>query len=149
MDSEKSMFSLSGPELFAVFHPTPYVWWACTLLGLAWGLYRYGRSMKYLYFYYIEHGDVIWSMESNWSEMKEVIKKHNLYEHFSPHGYVTGLGTILGCTVLGLISGTFYPISIAVGILTIPNITLRWLAKEKRAKAVFQQNLNGKANGNA
>jgi len=138
---ETSIWSMSGPDIFAMLHSTPYIWWATTFLGLSWGLYRYGRSLIYLYYYYIEHGDVIWSMENHWSDMKEVIKKHKLYEYFTPHGYVTGLVVVLGCGLLGFIVGVIYPITIVIGILTIPNITLRWLAKEKRSKTVFQQKL--------
>jgi len=120
-------------------------------LGLCWGLYRYGRSLKYLYFYYIEHGDVVWSMESRSyrENMIEIVKKYKLSEFFKPHGYVSGLGIILACTTLGAIAGSLWPLTLAIGVLTIPNIVLRFIAREKRAKAVFQQNLQGNADGNA
>jgi len=151
MNESQSIFDLSGPELFALCHPVPYIWWAGTFFGLCYGIYRYGRSLKYLYYYYIEHGIVIWSMDgrSRREEMQEVVKRNNLYEYFTPHGYVTGLGFMVLFTALGWLVGVLYPIAIVIGILTIPNLTLRWVAKEKRAKAVFQQNLQGKANGNA
>ena len=132
--NETSMFDLSGPEVFAMFHSTPYVWWAGMLLGFSFGLYRYIRSLTYLYCFYIEHGYIPWSMDnrSRRETMQEVIKTHKLYEHFTPHGYVSGLGIILLCTGLGTVMGGLYPITTAVGILTIPNLILRWLAKEKQ-----------------
>lgn len=116
-------------------------------LGLSWGLYRYARSLKYLYYYYIEHGDVVWSMESrSYREaMLEIIKKYKLSEFFNPHGYVSGLGIIVACTTLGGFAGSFWPITLVIGILTIPNILLRFIAREKRAKAVFKQTLEAKA----
>lgn len=112
-------------------------------LGLCWGLYRYGRSLKYLYFYYIETGDVVWSMESrSYREtMLEVIKKYKLSEFFSPHGYVSGLGIILVCITIGTLAGSFWPLTLFIGILTIPNVLLRFVARKKRAKAVFKQTL--------
>jgi len=148
---DKSMGSMSMPELYELFHSAPYIWWATAFLGLFWGLYRYGRSLKYLYYYYIEHGMVIWNMEgrSRREQMEVIVKKYDLSPYFTPHGYVSGLGILGGCVIIGYVVGIFYPISITVGILTIPNVVLRFVAREKRAKAVFQQNLQGNADGNA
>lgn len=144
--SDKSMGSMSMPELYDIFHSTPYIWWATAFLGLCWGLYRYGRSLKYLYYYYIETGEVIWTMESRSrrEKMEEVGKRYNLSEFFTPHGYVSGLGIMVTTTIIGYVTGVFYPISIIIGILTIPNIVLRFAAREKRAKVVFHQKLKEK-----
>ena len=128
-------------DLFHYIHPTPYVWWIGMFLGLCWGLYRYGRSMKYLYFYYIEHGKVVWSLDNYESEMKAVIKKNKLYEHFSPHGYVSGMGIVCLTTAFGLIASSLWPVTLVIGILTVPNIILRFVAKDKRKKVIFVQDL--------
>lgn len=141
MEENTSFFDKSGTEVFTIFHPTPYVWWITTLIGLAYGLYRYGRSLKYLYYYYIEHGHIVWWMDNYQSTMKEVVKKHKLYEHFTCQGYVGGLGIILVTTFLGWLIGILWPITVVIGILTVPNLLIRYVAREKRAKAVFHQTL--------
>ena len=137
-------------ELNAMYHwlPGGVIAPACFfLLGFGWGLSRYFRSFKYIYYYYIEHGEVIWNMEGRdrKNAMSEVAKKHKLpgREYFEPHGYVSGIGIIMGCTTLGTIVGTLWPLSLVVGILTIPNFVLRRVAKEKRNKAIFEQTLKG------
>lgn len=145
MEAETSIWNLSGPEVWAIWHPVPYIWWAGMFIGFSYGLYRYLRSFKYLYYYYIEHGSVPFNLDGTHrnNEMLEVIKKHKLYEYFTPHGYVSGLGIMAMCTGFGMLMGGLYPVTITVGILAIPNLLLRWLAKEKRAKAVFKQTLEG------
>jgi len=116
-------------------------------LGFMWGLSRYFRSFKYMYYYYIEHGEVIWSMEGGQrkDEMEEIAKKYKLpsRDYFEPHGYVTGIGVILFCTIAGTIVGTLWPVSLVVGILTIPNFVLRRIAREARNKVVFVDGLKG------
>lgn len=117
------------------------------ILGFMWGTYRYVRSFKYIYYYYIEHGEVIWNMEgrSRKKAMNDIAKKYKLpnSDYFSPHGYVSGLGVIGLCILLGAIVGTLWPLSLVLGILTIPNFVLRRVAREKRNKAVFEQALKG------
>ena len=137
-------------ELNAIYHwlPGGAIAPACFfLLGFGWGLYRYVRSFKYIYYYYIEHGDVIWNMEgsSRKKTMNEIAKKYDLpnSDYFVPHGYVSGLGVIGLCTALGTMVGTLWPLSLIVGILTIPNFVLRRVAREKRNKEVFKQKLEG------
>ena len=116
-------------------------------LGFIWGMYRYIRSFKYIYCYYIEHGIVIWGMDGaeRKRDMNTVAKKYRLPDssYFEPHGYVTGLGIVVLCTILGTVVGTLWPASLAIGVLTIPNIALRRVAKEKRNKAIFEQTLKG------
>ena len=115
------------------------------ILGLSYGIYRYVRSFKYLYYYYIEHGVVIWWTDNYTSELKAVMKRYDLYEHYTVFGYVGGL---LGCVLFpaaGLIIGSLWPIAALIGLLTIPNLVLRHVAKEKRTKAIFEQTLKGKA----
>jgi len=116
------------------------------VLGFIWGVSRYFRSFKYMYYYYIENGIVIWSMDEKRSEMDRIAKKYNLpnSDYFEPSGYVTGLIIILLCTILGIIVGTLWPLSLIIGVLTIPNFILRRIAREKRNKAVFEQTLKGK-----
>jgi hypothetical protein len=77
--------------------------------------------------------------------MENIVIKYKLSEFFSPHGYVTGLGIILACTILGTLAGSFWPLTLTIGILTIPNVVLRFVAREKRSKAVFKQILAAKA----
>lgn len=115
------------------------------ILGFMWGMYRYIRSFKYMYYFYIEHGEVICAMESRRVMMDKIAKKYNLpnSDYFEPSGYVTGLLIILLCTALGIFIGTIWPVSLIVGILTIPNFVLRRVAREKRTKAVFEQTLRG------
>lgn len=111
--------------------------------GFVYGLYRYVRSFKYLYYYYIEHGAVIWWTDNYTTELRKVSKKHDLCEHYTVFGYVGGL---LGCAlfpVAGIIIGSLWPIAVLIGILTIPNLALRHIAKEKRTKALFEQALKG------
>ena len=118
------------------------------VLGLMWGLSRYFRSFKYMYYFYIEHGEVIWSMDGSArrDDMEKVAKKYKLptREYFEPHGYVTGIGIIVACTAVGTIIGTLWPVSLIVGILTIPNFVLRRVAREERNKVVFVNDLKGK-----
>lgn len=120
----------------------------CTL-GFTWGMSRYTRSFRYIYYYYIEHGDVIWNMEGSTRRkaMIAVAKKYKLpgRDYFTPHGYVSGLGIIVLCTLLGIFVGTLWPLSLVVGILTIPNFVLRRIAREKRTKAVFKQKLEAES----
>lgn len=115
------------------------------ILGFIWGMSRYLRSFKYMYYYYIEHGDVICTMDSRKVDMNLIAKKYKLpnSDYFEPHGYVTGLVVIVLCTALGIFVGTFWPLSLVVGILTIPNFALRQFAREKRNKVIFKQNLKG------
>lgn len=117
------------------------------VLGFIWGMSRYVRSFRYIYYYYIEHGEVIWNMEgsSRHKAMNVIAKKYKLpgRDYFEPHGYVTGLGIIVLCTMIGTIVGTLWPVSLVIGILTIPNFVLRRVAREKRNKAVFEQTLKG------
>ena len=116
-------------------------------LGFMYGLYRYIRSFKYIYYWYIENGEVIWNMEGGRRRgaMDEIAKKHKLPHsgYFTPHGYVSGLGVICLCTAIGTVIGTLWPLSLAVGVLTIPNFVLRRVAREKRNKAIFEQELKG------
>lgn len=115
------------------------------VLGFMHGIYRYIRSFKYLYYYYIEHGVVICNMESHVDAVNVIAKKHNLpnSDYFEPHGYVTGLLIIVFFTILGIIVGSLWPASLIIGILTIPNFALRRFAREKRNKAIFEQELKG------
>jgi len=115
------------------------------VLGFMYGMYRYIRSFKYMYYYYIEYGVVLWSLERWKSEMNEIARKYKLpnSDYFEPHGYVAGLGVIVLCAVLGTVVGTLWPISLVIGILTIPNFILRRVAREKRNKAIFEQTLKG------
>lgn len=111
--------------------------------GTLYGVYRYVRSFPYLYYYYIEHGIVICWTDNYRSPLKELRQKYKLDKHYDPYGYIGGLGGILGFAFLSLIIGSLWPVSVVVGILTIPNFVLRHMAREKRAKVIFEQNLKG------
>lgn len=115
------------------------------VLGFMYGMYRYIRSFKYIYYYYIEHGIVVCSMDNREDSVNRVAKKYKLPnpDYFKPHGYVTGLLIIVLCTILGIIIGSLWPASLIIGILTIPNFALRRFAREKRNKAIFEQELKG------
>ena len=112
-------------------------------IGFLFGIADYIRSFKYWNRYYIEHGEVICFMESHVKEMKKVIKKHNLNKHFKPVGYVSGVTWTFLQMVLGGVVGTVWPLAVVVGIFTIPNFLIRYIAREKRSKAVFEQTLKG------
>jgi len=117
------------------------------LLGFSWGMSRYIRSFKYIYYFYIEHGIVIWNTDGRdrTAAMNKIAKKYKLLDsdYFEPHGYVTGLGIVGLCSLLGLLIGSLWPLSLVIGILTIPNFVLRRVAREKRNKAIFEQELKG------
>ncbi len=116
----------------------------CAVIGFSYALYRYIRSFKYLYYYYIEHGEVMWWMDDDkHKEMAEINKKHRLYKHFKNFGYVGGMFALVPFTIAGAVLGSIWPVVIVIGILTIPNLLLRHIAREKRSKAVFEQTLKG------
>lgn len=116
---------------------------SCAVIGLLIGLVQYIHSFKYLYAYYIEHGEVICWMEQYVSEMRVVAKKHKLAEFYNPSGYVSGILGMFFYAIIGIIIGTIWPVSVAIGVLTIPNFALRYFAKERRNKAIFEQELKG------
>lgn len=115
----------------------------CAAIGLLIGLVQYIHSFKYLCAYYIEHGVVICWMETYVSEMRKVAKKHKLAEFYTPAGYVSGILGMFLFTILGMVIGTIWPLSMAIGVLTIPNFALRYFAKERRNKVIFEQTLKG------
>ena len=114
--------------------------------GFSYAMYRYVRSFKYLYYYYIETGEVLWWMDNDkHKEMVEINKKHRLKldDHFKNFGYVGGMFSLVPITIAGAVLGSIWPVVLAVGILTIPNLLLRHVAREKRSKAIFEQTLKG------
>lgn len=115
-------------------------------IGFSYAMYRYIRSFKYLYYYYIETGEVLWWMDCDkHKEMIEMNKQHRLKldDRFKNFGYVGGMFSLVPFTVLGIGLGSIWPVVVVVGILTIPNLLLRHIAREKRTKAIFQQTLKG------
>ena len=115
----------------------------CGTIGFMFGFTDYVRSFKYWNRYYIEHGEVICFMENHVKKMHDVVKKHRLNELFKPVGYVSGVTWTFLQTVLGVVIGTVWPLAVAIGIFTIPNFLIRYVAREKRNKAIFEQELKG------
>ncbi len=112
--------------------------------GFSYAMYRYVRSFKYLYHYYIETGEVLcWMDCDTHTEMVEMNKKHRLKldDNFKNFGYIGGMAALIPFTVIGAIIGSVWPLAVAIGILTIPNFVLKRIAREKRSKAVFKQKL--------
>lgn len=113
------------------------------ICGFLYGTYRFIRSFRYLYCYYIEHGVVLCWTDGNKADLMAVTEKYHLNKNFDVFGYVGGIFGIIIYTVLGIVAGSAWPIAAVVGILTIPNFILRHIAREKRSKAIFEQTLKG------
>ncbi len=111
--------------------------------GFCFGLYHLVRSYPYLYYYYIEHGEIVWWTDntSTRNKMKEVIKKHRLSDTFYPYGYVGTFFGLVAWTILFTLVGTIWPITFTIGVLFIPNLAIRYFAKGRRKKAIFEQAL--------
>jgi len=126
------------------------MWWLPILtagIGLGCGLVKFIKSVPYMYHYYVEHGVLpVWMGDDRGEKdkMAHIIIDNGLDEDFKPVGYFTGFVQLLPWTIVGALFGFLWPLVTLVGIFTIPGRVIKYVARNDRKKAMFEQALEGK-----
>jgi len=117
------------------------------LIGTAQLIYVMARVFTFNYYFYIDHGFILIDADTNEDKVKTTLKKLGKKESLFAKGYFQAFLVSLFLLILWLFVLNFWyvtlPIFGVVFLIASPTIIIKFLAKKKRNKVVFEQKLAG------
>ena len=107
------------------------------------------RVLNFTYYFYIDHGFILVDGDhtGNPDKIKATMKKYNINNRTFAVGYPFALLTSLILTGISMFVGCFWyimlPVLGAIGLIILPSIIIKYAAKEKRNKVIFDTKLDG------
>jgi len=117
------------------------------IIGTIQLIYVMARVFTFAYYFYIDHGFILADADSNRDKIETTLKKLGKKESKFAKGYFQAF--IFSLLMLGLwtiILNFWYvtlPIFGTVFLIASPVIIIKFLAREKRNRVVFEQKLEG------
>ena len=118
------------------------------IIGTIQLIYVMGRVFTFSYYFYIDHGFILVDAgEKNFGKIKRTLKKQGKKESMFAKGYFQAfLGSLFFIALWAAVLNFWYvtlPIFGAVLLIFAPTLIIKFLAKAKRNKVVFEQKLDG------
>lgn len=121
---------------------TTYISPGFLVLCIGFCLWMIWQSMKFNYHYYIKHGELVIFVPNKGSDteyhVQQLCKEKEYDEEYSAWAFTLFLCLIV--LIVGQIIAFLWPISI---IIFLPMMTVWFLARPKRKRAVFMSKLQG------
>ena len=134
-----------APEIFG--EATTYGATIGFIIGSIQLIYVMGRVFTFSYYFYIDHGFILVDANTNSDKIKTTLKKFGKKESRYAQGYFQAfLFSLLMLGLWTIVLNFWYvtiPIFGTVFLIASPIIIIKFFAREKRNKVVFEQKLEG------
>lgn len=117
------------------------------IIGAAQLIYVMSRVFAFCYYFYIDHGFILVSAHTHPAKIKQTLKKQGKTESIFAKGYPHAFFLSTLFLAFYIVAFNFWyvtlPIFGTLGVIILPTLIIKFLAKEKRNKVVFEQKLDG------
>ncbi len=117
------------------------------IIGAAQLIYVMARVFTFSYYFYIDHGFILVDADNHEDKIKTTLKKLGKKESMFAKGYPQSFVLSLLLFVLWMIVLNFWYVTIpifgTVFLIASPIIIIKFFARGKRNKVVFEQKLEG------
>lgn len=117
------------------------------IIGAAQLIYTMIRVFAFSYYFYIDHGFMLVAAGTHPNKIITTLKKQGKTESMFAKGYchafILSILFLAFWTVLFNFWYVTVPIFGIIGLIIAPSLLIKFMARKKRNKAIFEQKLNG------
>lgn len=117
------------------------------IIGASQLIYTMVRVFAFSYYFYIDHGFILVAANTHPNKIIKTLKKQGKTKSFFAKGYSHAfILSILFLALWTLVLNFWFvtlPIFGTIGLIVMPSMIIKFVARKKRNKVVFEQKLDG------